>query len=78
MNHLGAGWPFGGVAHKPWRARRAETVLTGAPASEEMFGRAADAELDAAEPLPGNEFKVDLARRALIAELRGLAETGSR
>lgn len=64
---------FGGVAHKPWRARRAEGVLVGAPATEETFRAAADAELAAAEPLPGNEFKIDLTRRALIAELRTLS-----
>jgi xanthine dehydrogenase YagS FAD-binding subunit len=44
---------FGGVAHKPWRATRAEEVLRGAPATEESFRRAADAELAAARPLSG-------------------------
>src|SRR6185312_15639565 len=28
---------FGGVAHIPWRARKAEAVLRGAPANEEVF-----------------------------------------
>ena len=36
---------LGGVAHKPWRATAAEQVLRGAPASEETFRRAAEAEL---------------------------------
>ncbi|TFV54393.1 xanthine dehydrogenase family protein subunit M [Mycobacterium sp. PS03-16] len=63
---------FGGIAHKPWRARRAEQVLTGAPATEDTFAAAADAELAAAEPHPGNEFKVELTRRTLIAQLRAL------
>ena len=67
---------LGGVAHKPWRARKAEEVLVGAPATEETFTAAAEAELADAEPLPGNEFKVDLARRTLIAELRALSERG--
>lgn len=67
---------LGGVAHKPWRARRAEAVLVGQPASQETFAAAADAELASAEPLPGNEFKVDLTRRTVIAELRALAEEG--
>jgi xanthine dehydrogenase YagS FAD-binding subunit len=69
---------LGGVAHKPWRARRAEEVLTGSPASEDTFAAAADAELSAAETQPGNEFKVALTRRALIAELRALTERGRR
>lgn len=68
----------GGIAHKPWRARKAEQVLVGAPASEDTFAAAADAELSAAEPQPGNEFKVALTRRALIAQLRTLTERGRR
>ncbi|WP_197382874.1 FAD binding domain-containing protein [Mycolicibacterium mengxianglii] len=67
---------LGGVAHKPWRARKAEEVLIGAQATEETFTAAAEAELAAAEPLPGNEFKVTLTRRALIAELRALCGRG--
>ena len=63
---------LGGVAHKPWRARRAENVLIGDQPSDETFIAAADAELGAAEPLPGNEFKVELARRTLVAQLRML------
>ncbi|KUH94650.1 molybdopterin dehydrogenase [Mycolicibacterium acapulense] len=65
---------LGGVAHKPWRARRAEEVLTGAPATEDTFRRAADAELGDAQPLPGNEFKVELTRRTIIATLTELSE----
>ncbi|WP_066900190.1 FAD binding domain-containing protein [Mycolicibacterium houstonense] len=65
---------LGGVAHKPWRARRAEQLLIGDQPSDETFAAAADAELRQAEPLPGNEFKVELARRTLIAQLRMLTE----
>src|SRR5713226_546511 len=36
---------LGGVAHVPWRATKAELTLRGAPATEETFRRAADAEL---------------------------------
>ena len=36
---------FGAVASRPWRVRRAEEVLFGAPATAEVFGAAADAEL---------------------------------
>lgn len=67
---------LGGVAHKPWRARRAEQILAGAPATEETFRAAADAELADADPQPGNEFKVELTRRTLIAQLRMLTERG--
>jgi xanthine dehydrogenase YagS FAD-binding subunit len=69
---------LGGVAHKPWRARRAEEVLVGAPAEPETFLAAADAELADAEPLPGNEFKVELAQRTLVAQLRALTERARR
>ena len=64
---------LGGVAAKPWRAVEAERVLTGAPATEETFRRAAEAELAAAVGLPGNEFKIELARRTIVATLRRLA-----
>jgi xanthine dehydrogenase YagS FAD-binding subunit len=63
---------LGGVAHAPWRATTAEDELRGAPATEESYRRAAQAELAAAEPLPGNAFKVSLAVRTVTATLRGL------
>jgi xanthine dehydrogenase YagS FAD-binding subunit len=62
---------FGGLAHAPWRAERAEAALRGAPASGESFRAAADAELEAARPLRDNGFKVPLARNLLA---RALAE----
>ena len=65
---------LGGVAHKPWRARKAEDALRGAPAVEESFRAAADAELAEARPLRDNGFKVELARRtitAVLSELNG-------
>lgn len=65
---------LGGVAHKPWRARQAEEALIGAPASEETFRRAADVELEQADPLPGNAFKVELTRRTIVATLTALTE----
>ncbi|MGR8012012.1 FAD binding domain-containing protein [Streptomyces hypolithicus] len=64
---------FGGLAHRPWRARAAEEVLRGAPATEDSFARAADAELAAAEPLRDNGFKVRLARNLAVSVLTGLA-----
>jgi xanthine dehydrogenase YagS FAD-binding subunit len=65
---------LGGVAHKPWRAWRAEAALKGQPATPENFRAAAEAELAQAEPLKDNAFKIDLARRAITAVLAGLTE----
>jgi xanthine dehydrogenase YagS FAD-binding subunit len=67
----------GGVAHKPWRALRAEAALRGATASDESYARAAEAELAAAQPLPQNAFKVPLARNTLRMVLRGLTPGAS-
>jgi xanthine dehydrogenase YagS FAD-binding subunit len=65
-----------GVAHKPWRAHRAEEVLRGARPSAEAFLAAADAELRDARPLEGidggNAFKIPLTRCTLAAVLRAL------
>jgi len=63
---------LGGVAPRPWRATKAEAVLRGAPATGEVFGRAAEAELAEAQPLPGNAFKVPLARNTLVRTLLDL------
>src|SRR6266849_5222147 len=65
---------LGGVAPVPWRAWRAEAELRSKPATEEIFHRAADAELAGAQPLPGNAFKVPLARNILIRTLLELRE----
>jgi len=63
---------FGGLAHAPWRAERAEAALRGAPVGEERFRAAADAELSAAEPLRDNAFKVPLASNVLVRTLAEL------
>lgn len=69
---------LGGVAHKPWRAHLAERALVGRPATEDTFERAAAAELEQAEPLHGNEFKVPLTQRAMVATLTSVAEGRAR
>lgn len=69
---------FGAVASRPWRARAAERVLTGAPATAENFAAAADAELAAARPLPHNGYKVTLMRNLVVAVLSELAEEAAR
>ncbi len=63
---------FGGLAHVPWRAERAEAALRGAAPVQDAFRAAADAELAAAEPLRDNAFKVPLARNVLVATLAEL------
>jgi xanthine dehydrogenase YagS FAD-binding subunit len=65
---------FGGLAHVPWRAERAEAVLRGAPAREDAFARAADEELAQAQPLRDNAFKVGLARNLMVRVLSELCE----
>jgi xanthine dehydrogenase YagS FAD-binding subunit len=78
----GARIALGGVAHKPWRAARAEEVLLGRPPTEETFRVAAEAELAAAHPQDGldggNGFKVALATRTIVATLRELTSEGHR
>jgi xanthine dehydrogenase YagS FAD-binding subunit len=69
---------LGAVAHAPWRAERAEEALRGAPATEQSFAAAADAELAEARPLRENAYKVPLARNTLIRTLAVLADGGSR
>jgi xanthine dehydrogenase YagS FAD-binding subunit len=65
---------LGGVAHRPWRAHTAERALRGAPSTVDSFAAAAARELSAADPLPGNAFKVTLARSVLTSVLTRLAE----
>ena len=63
---------LGGVAHKPWRATAAEQILRGAKADEDSFRRAAEAELKDAVGLPGNAFKIALAKRVIVRTLQEL------
>ena len=69
---------LGGVGTKPWRARRAEQSLLGSPATAASFAAAADDELSAAAPLPLNQFKVALARRAVVRALATLTDQETR
>ncbi|MFJ9553749.1 FAD binding domain-containing protein [Nocardiopsis sp. NPDC101807] len=69
---------FGGLAHAPWRARRAEEALTGGPATEEAFREAARAELADARTGRDNAFKVPMAVNTLASTLRGLTAQEAR
>jgi xanthine dehydrogenase YagS FAD-binding subunit len=57
---------LGGVGTIPWRAREAEAVLTGAPASAATFRAAADAAIHDPFTVPGTAFKVELAKRTIV------------
>jgi xanthine dehydrogenase YagS FAD-binding subunit len=69
---------LGGVATKPWRARRAEASLLGQPAAEASFAAAARQELARATPRPQNAFKVELAQRAIVRALSTLTDGAAR
>jgi xanthine dehydrogenase YagS FAD-binding subunit len=64
---------LGGVAHKPWRVIEAEKALQGAPVSEASFERAATRVLEGAKQLAQNGFKVELAKKLIVATLGELA-----
>lgn len=68
---------LGGVAHKPWRASRAESQLRGAAPTVQNFRAAVDAELADARGIDGldggNAFKIPLAAATVTAVLRDLA-----
>lgn len=73
VRHVGIA--FGGLAHRPWRARRAEAALLGTTPTADAVDRAVADELSAAEPLRDNAYKVELARRLAAAVLTGLVGT---
>jgi xanthine dehydrogenase YagS FAD-binding subunit len=64
---------LGGVAHKPWRALKLEVSLKGQPATAKNFLAAAEEELADAKPLTHNGFKIELAKRTIVAVLSELA-----
>ncbi|MGI9086915.1 MAG: FAD binding domain-containing protein [Chthoniobacterales bacterium] len=64
---------LGGVAHKPWRAQKAEQVLLGKSVDEQIFRAAAEAELADAKAYAHNKFKIELAKRSLVRALQTTA-----
>src|SRR3954469_15428526 len=64
---------LGGVAHKPWRAQKAEAALAGKKADEETFRAAAETELAPAKAYKHNGFKIELAKRAIVRALSTVA-----
>ena len=67
---------LGAVAAKPWRARNAEAVLEGAPATAETWRRAAETALADARPSGDNAAKIELAIR-VAARALALAAAGT-
>lgn len=64
---------LGGVAHKPWRDRGIEQWMRGKIPDEDMFAYSADAMLRNAKGAGHNNFKVELARRAIVRAMRQAA-----
>jgi len=64
---------LGAVASRPWRARKAERALIGAPPSRDAFAAAADTELAAVAPLRDNAYKIPLVRNLIVEVLSELA-----
>jgi xanthine dehydrogenase YagS FAD-binding subunit len=63
---------LGGVAHKPWRALEAETILMGKPATGKHLQAAAEAAMAGAKGYEHNTFKIELARRTIVRVLSHL------
>lgn len=64
---------LGGVAHKPWRDPEAEQMLIGEAPVDAAFARAARALLRGAKGQGHNDFKIDLAKRAVVRALKQAA-----
>jgi xanthine dehydrogenase YagS FAD-binding subunit len=67
---------LGGVATKPWRASDAERVLVGQVPSRVAFEAAGNAAVSGARGYGHNDFKMDLARRAVVRALCALEPAG--
>ena len=67
---------LGGVAHKPWRDPRAEELLRGKAATKDTFRQAAEALLGGAKGFGHNDFKIELAKRAIVRALGDAAAEG--
>lgn len=65
---------FGGVGTMPWRNHEAEALLIGQAPSRALFERCADSVLAEATGQGGNDFKIPLLRRTLVACLTELTE----
>ena len=64
---------LGGVAHKPWRLPAAEALLAGQPLSDERCRQCAAQLLAGAKGYRDNQFKIELAQRAVVRALNQAA-----
>ncbi len=71
----GAALAFGGLAPRPWRDAAVESALIGQAPSRALFENAADILLADARGHGGNDFKIPLVRRSLVAVLAEATET---
>jgi xanthine dehydrogenase YagS FAD-binding subunit len=77
MDHDGikeARLALGGVAHKPWRDREAETMLKDQAVTAEHFRKVAEFIVRDAKGYGHNDFKIELAKRAIVRALKQAAE----
>ncbi|NYG59466.1 xanthine dehydrogenase YagS FAD-binding subunit [Nocardioides daedukensis] len=65
---------WGGVAHKPWRAHRAEAELIGRPLTEEAVRAAVDVELADARTGEESAYKIPMLRNTTAVTLTRLAQ----
>jgi xanthine dehydrogenase YagS FAD-binding subunit len=65
---------LGGVAHKPWRDKAAEALLIGQSATADTFRAAAAKVLEGAKGQGTNDFKIELAKRAIVRALKQATE----
>lgn len=65
---------LGGVAHKPWRRPAVEATMRDKAPSRELFEAAAHGLLEGAQGQGDNDFKIPLARRAIVRALSQAAD----
>jgi xanthine dehydrogenase YagS FAD-binding subunit len=56
---------LGAVAPVPWRSQEAERALAGKPLNEQTAALAGEAAVQAAEPMSGNRYKIQIAKTAV-------------
>ncbi|MBL7727475.1 MAG: xanthine dehydrogenase family protein subunit M [Dinghuibacter sp.] len=60
----------GGVAHKPWRLKEAESFLTGKTLTAENINMGAKLTMAGAKPLSHNTFKIKMLERAVVQAIQ--------
>jgi xanthine dehydrogenase YagS FAD-binding subunit len=68
---------LGGVAHKPWRAAKAEAAMIDRVPDSKLFRQAAEAELSDARGYRDNTFKIELAKRTIVGVMNELSGLGA-